>query len=135
MWNDFVWQYVPAQIVGSDVKEALIIGDRVGIYSRLQEAMGYARSPGSTRTGLGSAFFDLGFLGFLYFWLIGVVAGSTYRRALGGDIISQALYIAICPLAMISYTHTHSFIFVTLPPILVVAWTIGVGRRLTFSPK
>lgn len=114
-WNDMVWQYVPAQIVGADVKMSLVIGERVSIYSNLADQFGYYRSPGTTRTGIGSAFLDLGIIGVGYFWLIGYCCGRVFRQAAQGDTISQVFYIALIPTVLISITHSHTHFFTQFP--------------------
>ncbi|WP_301750321.1 hypothetical protein [uncultured Erythrobacter sp.] len=123
LWNDMVWQYVPAQLVGSSFKQSLIIGDRVSIYGDLVNYFGYSRSSGTTRTGIGSAFLDFGFVGALYFFIIGVICGRVFARAITGDPIAQSFYIALVTPVLISFTHSHSYFFALFP----LLWTAQRG--------
>lgn len=132
LWNDLVWQYVPAQLVGASVKASLLLGERVSIYDDLSSYLNYFRSPGSTRTGIGSAFLDWGPMGFVYFFFIGWICGRVFSRAATGDLIAQALYIAMVGTVLISFTHSHTYFFTVLPLLLTVAIGLRITQRFVF---
>lgn len=132
LWNDLVWQYVPAQLVGASVKDALLVGERVSIYSDLLSYFNYSRSPGSTRTGIGSAFLDLGPMGFVYFFVIGWICGRVFSQAATGDLIAQAFYIALLAPVLISFTHSHTYFFTVLPLLITVAIGLRITQRFVF---
>ena len=132
LWNDLVWQYVPAQLVGASTKASWIIGERVSIYGDLNSYFNYFRSPGSTRTGIGSAFLDFGPMGFIYFFVIGWISGRVFSRAASGDLIAQTFYIALLTPVLISFTHSHTYFFTILPLLLTVAIGLRITQRFVF---
>jgi hypothetical protein len=114
-WNDFVFQWVPAQFVGAEIKNGLMVGKRGGAYAGIEHLYGFEYKKGTTSTGFGSAFEDFGYFGAMYFYVIAMVVGKIYRRARSGDPWMQALFLAITTNALTSVTHGHPLFFASFP--------------------
>jgi hypothetical protein len=106
-WNMLVFTYVPAQIVGTDLKNALYLplGDPA-----LEEYQ-YRPPMGSTVTGLSDAFGSFWYFGCLKFLLIAVVMQKLWLAARSGSITAQLLYMLLPVQAMQAVTHfTNNFL-------------------------
>ncbi len=125
-WDGLVQQWVPGQILGAEFKHKLMVGTHE-IFDRVEETNGYQYQIGTTSTGLGSAYYDFGLFGAVYFAAFGYVAGFFYSRGVRGDPWSQALYMASAVLILISFTHSHDLFIAILPlSLLAVAMLRGV---------
>jgi hypothetical protein len=105
-WNELVWRFVPAQLVGGEVKEALTIR----LYDESLEydlwRIGYVMPTGTTVTGIGDAFLQFGYLGSLFFLILGVGVRSLWVASLRPDsAFAQLLYICTMTSAMRAVTH------------------------------
>jgi len=98
-WNTLVFNYVPAQLVGADLKERLTFS-LDGQVSR-----DYAPAIGSTETGLSDAFASFAYFGALKFFLIGFAMRRIYDAAMAGSTIWQIAYPLLLAPAMLSITH------------------------------
>ena len=68
-WSDIVFQYVPGQVVGYDIKQVLQI-DLGGSQADLLNFFGTTFPTGSTKTGIGDSYAEFGYFGCLVFGLI-----------------------------------------------------------------
>lgn len=127
LWNGIVHQWVPAQFLGADFKNSLMMG-YAKLLPNLVGYKGYRFRIGTNPTGIGSAFQDFGYFGALYFMLVSLLLSLLYKAAVRGDIWSQAFYLAFVPMLMISITQDHSFLVVSIPLYLGV-WI--VFRRIS----
>lgn len=113
-WNKLVFNYVPAQIVGREVKDSLML-DYLGDKSPKQlvrELYGHRFMTGSTWTGYADAFGSFGWFGFIKFLAIGGIMGTLYRYGMYGGILGQLLYVYTLGTAMHAITHgTHQILF------------------------
>ena len=98
-WNTLVFAYVPAQIVGSRIKESLFI-PTPSLYS-----MNYEPAPGTTPTGMMDAFASFSYLGCLKFALVAALLGAIYSCAMNGNTMMQLLYMLSVMPAMLVVTH------------------------------
>ncbi|WP_198161435.1 hypothetical protein [Picosynechococcus sp. PCC 8807] len=102
-WNSIVFQYVPGQLVGYDVKEFLYIN--LTNFS-LTDLFGYDTPTGTTLTGVGDSFREFSYFGCFIFALIAYwfknlwVAAVSFR-----SIYSQILYIGLVSPALVGLTH------------------------------
>jgi hypothetical protein len=118
-WNRFVFQFVPAQIVGSDLKTGLMF--ETNLRNRLFYDMDHDVSSGSTYTGIGTAFLEFGFFGLIFFFASAYVLGRWYRRGCLGDPWAQILYPAGIVAALHGVTHHASYFFVSMIfPVLIL---------------
>ena len=111
-WNGLVGNYVPAQIVGREFKQALMI-QLVNVQSIAREKYGYKFGIGGTVTGYCDAFGSFGWLGFIKFFIIGYIMGVLYRQAMLGSFFGQLLYIYLLGTAMQAITHVTQTILVS----------------------
>ncbi|HYF37918.1 MAG TPA: hypothetical protein VD994_21630, partial [Prosthecobacter sp.] len=105
-WNQMVFRYIPAQFVGLERKNALLIGTTVQQMLAGRTTAGYEFNTGSTVTGMGDAFQHFGWFGCLFFALMAVFFRSVWLASLQPHgIFAQLLYILICTSAMRALTH------------------------------
>ena len=131
-WNALIKLYVPAQLLGSEFKNSLYVGDGQNIFDRLSDIYGYAYGVGTTSTGFGSTFCDFGYLGALYFFAMSCLMKGVFVRALGGSLWHQAMYTTFLPQVMLSLTHNHGLFFATIPffwSIILAVRLLSRGRR------
>jgi hypothetical protein len=103
-WNLFVFNYVPAQLVGADAKESLYLAlpEAAGIAER---KYGFTPSNGTTVTGMVDCYSSFWYLGCLKFFVIAYVMQRLYRHALHGGVVAQAVYLFMMTNALHAITH------------------------------
>lgn len=132
-WDYMVFRFVPAQIVGREFKDGLMISaDSQNIYKR-KLATSYELPVGSTITGMGCAFEQFGWFGCLFFAVQGMIMRSIWITTLQRHaIFGQLLYILIASSAMRSVTHqTVDFlpgVFYYLVFIVGAMWYAGLPK-------
>jgi hypothetical protein len=123
-WNTLVFNYVPAQLVGHDFKEFLIIDIGDSAFSHF----GYTSNVGTTETGMSDAFGSFWYFGSLKFFLIGYLLSITYRSAMAGNVTAQICYMIVIPYSLHAITHHTQWFFspwvhmaIFLLPVLLLA--------------
>lgn len=102
-WNNLIFRFVPAQIVGREIKEALQI--KLSNYN-LQTQYNYSIPSGSTTTGIGDAFVQFDYLGCIFFLILASAFKHLWVAAVyKNNIASQVFYISLIGPAMLSVTH------------------------------
>lgn len=96
-WNVLVFNFVPAQLVGPAIKQALIIPEAL--------PPDYEPSIGSTETGMADAFASFWWLGALKFMLTAYVLARVHRTAMEGWVPAQIVYILGITPGMHAVTH------------------------------
>ncbi len=96
-WNVLVFNFVPAQLVGHGIKQALIIPESL--------PQDYSPSIGSTETGMADAFASFWWLGALKFLLTAYVLARVHRTAADGWAPAQIVYILGITPGMHAVTH------------------------------
>lgn len=106
-WNAVVFRFVPAQFVGKDFKNRLMIGGVQRDFSSFVESvLGGGFPVGTTPTGLGDSFNQFGYLGCLFFAGLGYLFKTLWAAAnRSGAAIAQILYIQSVTSAMRAVTH------------------------------
>jgi hypothetical protein len=112
-WNALVFNYVPAQLVGREIKDALMLPLFRGYYKLAEQRYGHRYRTGTTSTGYLDAFLSFGWLGFIKFGLIGYLMGILYRHAMAGSFLSQLLYVYLLSAGMHALTHGTNAILVS----------------------
>lgn len=102
-WNRFIFQFIPAQVVGDGLKASLMVN--TALRERLLYEMNHNIVNGSTYTGIGTAYLEFGLLGAIYFFVWAYILGRFWVHATKGDIWSQGLYISCLVPALITLTH------------------------------
>ena len=108
-WDTIFSQFIPGQILGYGFKSSLQFNlggvDLYGLY-------GYSFPTGTTWTGIGDSFIEFGYLGFLFFALMGYFfkhlwVSAYYQKSLFATLV----YIGLISPAMLCVTHaTRGFI-------------------------
>ena len=106
-WNMLVFNFVPAQVVGTEMKDAL------GIPVAPQYGRSYSPPTGSTETGMADAFASFWHLGAIKFFLIAYMLGRLYRTAMAGSTAAQAIYMLSLAPALLAITHHTQWILST----------------------
>lgn len=101
-WNAMVFAYVPAQLVGSGIKESLFIA----LPQPALEEFFYQPAIGSTWTGLSDAFQSFWYFGCLKFFVIAYVMQKFWLAARGGNLTAQLAYMLIPVYALETITHS-----------------------------
>jgi len=118
-WNGLVANYVPAQIIGRELKQSFMF-PLLNIASEAKQRYGHSFVVGSTVTGFCDAFGSFGWFGFVKFIAIGWIMGVLYRHAMHGAFLAQLLYLYSLGTAMQAITHaTH--------PILCSIWVYFIA--------
>ena len=104
-WNIFVFNYVPAQLVGRSLKQSLMI-DCVSAAEAGRKIFDFNGAGGATQTGYTDAFFSFGYFGFIKFWILGWIMGVLYRHAMMGFFLPQLMYAFSLRAGMESITHS-----------------------------
>lgn len=122
-WDELVWRFVPAQIVGRDIKNFLMIAKDEGFENILGNS-GYAIPGGSTITAMGDAFMQFGFFGCLVFLFPAKLFRTLWDASQSPNgVFSELMYIGIMTSAMRAVTHqTVDFL-----PGLVYQWLFMGG--------
>lgn len=103
-WDSIVFQFVPGQIVGFDVKKSLQFN--LGTVGYLQTLYGYSIPNGSTPTGIGDSFMEFGYFGCVIYALIGFLFKNLWISTIyRGSVVSSILYIGLISPAMLGITH------------------------------
>ncbi|MGE0665700.1 MAG: hypothetical protein AB7O49_03985 [Sphingomonadales bacterium] len=136
-WNAMVFQFVPAQIFGPEVKFGMMIGDRGTAASGVESLLGHHYRTGTTSTGIGSAFMELSYFGCLIFALIGYVMGRLYRAASAGGVWPQIMYLVLLPVTLLAMTHGHEAFFTNIPLFAVITYVCSRLSRydIAFSRR
>ena len=123
-WDQLVFRFVPAQLLGKKFKASLMFE---GTDDRIRDevaTLGYEISSGSTLTGMADSFRQFSWFGCLFFALLGVVFKSLFRATQQPNaIFAQLFYIQIGTSAMRAVTHqTVDF----LPGLMYYAIFLGL---------
>lgn len=134
IWNAFVHQYIPGQLIGGNLKAALAIN----LEDPASAEFGHTPWTGTTYTGLADSFRSFWFFGAIKFFLIGYITSRWYRAATTGNFGAQLAVMLSMTAALHAITHTtHHFflIFIQLAaftlPVLIYA---RINRRVHHSP-
>jgi hypothetical protein len=135
-WNVVVFNYIPAQIVGREIKESFIINVKDPY-----KYVDHMPMVGSTDTGMSDAFGSFWYLGAIKFFIIALVMKHYYKSAMRGNIPAQLFYMLLLTPSLLTITHhtqtivsywIHMMIF--LVPFLIWARkTVNRGVR-SFHP-
>jgi hypothetical protein len=106
-WNDLVFSYVPAQLVGTEFKEALYFPQSSPAYDEFF----YTPMTGTTVLGLSDAYASFWYFGCLEFFGIAYCMQKLWWAARGGSFLAQLLYMLMPMSALETITHgTDSFL-------------------------
>lgn len=128
-WNKLVFNFVPAQVFGSEFKNSLY----VPIRDSALLLFGYQGMGGSTNTGMTDSFRSFWYFGAIKLLIIAFILNKLYVSAMTGNGVGQILYALMIVNALHAITHhTHWFVspWIHLAIFLLPAlWFAKVGRR------
>lgn len=132
-WNNFVFNYVPAQLVGKELKQSLMLDlnpDDISVFSLAQLRYRHKFLLGTTVTGFKDAFASFAWFGWIKFLIIGLMMGTLYRHAMHGAFLGQMLYVYFLAQAMQCVSHGTN-------DILVRVWVyfFALGLPVLFFAK
>ena len=114
-WNRFVFNYVPAQLLGAGFKQSLYLTwGRSGGMS-IEYDYGHKVKLGVTSTGMTDAFGSFGYAGCFKFFLIAWIMAHIYGAARRGDFMAQLMYLMVVVDAMHAVTHNTHWFFGSWP--------------------
>jgi hypothetical protein len=106
-WNAIVFSYVPAQLVGRDLKESLYLP----LADPALDEYLYSPPLGSTSTGFSDSFHSFWYFGCLEFFIVAFIMQRLWWVARGGNLMAQLLYMLFPVQALQVITHdTHHFV-------------------------
>lgn len=118
-WDDVVFRSVPAQLVGADVKAALMFEkDQQSAYDGILNAYNYKRIGGTTSTGFGIAYTEFWYFGCLLFGLYAWCAGRWWTFGSKGDPWAQLMYAVTLGSGLINFTHNVYWVWLNMPLLL-----------------
>ena len=105
-WNNLVFRFVPAQLIGRERKQALMIGDESDKLQSKELLNGYVISTGTTPTGIGDSFMEFGWFGCLFYAFLAIAFRTAWVVAFKHNgLFAQLLYLLVCTSGMRSVTH------------------------------
>lgn len=128
LWNRLVKLYVPAQVVGIEFKDALIVGGALATTALSQ--FDYLSSRGSTWTGFADGYASFGYFGVLVFFLNASICKRFFVLGLRGSLVSQTRYLFFSVFAIQSISHSAYALLVVLPLGLLLTAPIGRAARI-----
>lgn len=126
LWNHLIHSYVPGQLVGYELKNALTFP----LANVAVEEMGHRFRTGTTLTGMAESFRSFWYFGILVFFLIGIIMSRWFKSAMRGNIAAQIMIIMITPKSLIAITHgTNAFLSE------FIALAVFLGPALFFARR
>lgn len=129
LWNGFVTTYVPAQVVGSDLKNDLIIDFK----NSSTREFGYSSNFGTTLTGFTDSFDSFWYLGAIKFFLIGYIMNRWWRAAIAGNFVAQIVLVLCVNSSLHAITHTTHHFFLIFVEIAVFLLPLIVYSRVKWQ--
>lgn len=111
-WNALVWAFVPAQLLGTQFKQSLLVENDV--------VLSYSPSAGSTETGMSDAFASFWYLGAFKFFFIAYLLGRLYATARQGWVLPQILYMLGITSAMLTVSHHTQWLVTTYVQMIIL---------------
>lgn len=104
LWNWMVMTYVPRQLVGSEAKQSLLVGENV--WDVVREINGYSPPMGTCATGIAEAFYGFWYYGAFLFYILGYIMRRLWEGSMRGGVIYQVLYFNFIAMAINVYNGT-----------------------------
>jgi hypothetical protein len=118
-WNRLVFNFVPKQLVGSEFKQSLMIGN-----ANIKEMTDYEISEATTLTGVTDSFVSFGYFGFIKFIIVAFCMGYWLRLANAGSRWYQTLYILMFVYALHTITHNTNWFLSPLVMVLLCCYPV-----------
>jgi hypothetical protein len=105
-WNALIFNYVPAQIVGTRFKASLMLAIEDAAY----QEYGFTPPTGATQLGMSHAFQAFWYFGAIEFLVVSFVMARLWRTAQNA-VLFQLWYACILADSLHSITHQVDFFF------------------------
>lgn len=130
-WNHLVFRFVPAQLVGMEIKQSLMFVTDALSTGGTKTGIQFWR--GTTMTGMGDAFLQFGWLGCLFFAFMGVLFKGMWQASLFPNaVFARLMYVMSFTSGMRAVTHwTADF----LPGLLYFAIFLGIAGAYAAVPQ
>jgi hypothetical protein len=102
-WNRIIFTFVPAQLVGSKLKEALQ-------FDTPKPSRDYNPLTGTTETGLVDAYASFWYFGALKFLLLAWIMRRIWETAMSGEMLGQLVYMLSIVPAMHAISHQTDWV-------------------------
>ncbi len=113
-WNRLVFNFVPAQLVGADVKQRFMLPEP-------EMARDYNPVVGTTETGMADAFQSFWYLGALKFLLLAYIVRRIWVTANGGEFAAQFTYVLSIIPSMHAVSHQTDWVLMVWVHMLMFA--------------
>ncbi|MEN5299957.1 hypothetical protein ABE530_16640 [Brucella sp. TWI559] len=130
-WNRVIFTFVPAQLVGAKLKEALQ-------FDTPKPSRDYNPLTGTTETGLVDAFASFWYFGAFKFLLLAWVMRRLWETAMAGEMLGQLIYMLSIVPAMHAISHQTDWVIpvwihmaIFLIPVL---WLCRIHNRSVSLP-
>lgn len=130
-WNRVIFTFVPAQLVGSKLKEALQ-------FDTPKPSRDYNPLTGTTETGLVDAFASFWYFGAFKFLLLAWIMRRLWETAMAGEMLGQLIYMLSIVPAMHAISHQTDWVIpvwihmaIFLIPVL---WICRIRNRSVSLP-
>ena len=145
-WDQMVFRFVPAQLVGTWAKQAMMFhtAEERAAEDEMNQRFVFQIDPGSTLTGMGDVFRQFGYFGCLFFAVMGIGFRNLYAASLKPNAaFAQIFYICIATSAMRAVTHqtvdflpgvTYNLIFLGLLMLIARKKAAPARRRGSLKP-
>ncbi|CAD7044334.1 hypothetical protein REJC140_03807 [Pseudorhizobium endolithicum] len=119
-WNSLIFSYVPAQVVGADFKQSMMLDEPPG-------SRDYSPVLGTTETGMADAFQSFWYFGAFKFFLLAYVMRGVWITANRGEFAAQFVYsLSIVP-AMHAISHQTDWVLMVWVHMLIFAAPVLTG--------
>jgi len=131
-WNHLVFRFIPAQLVGKELKQALTF-TTWDLAANEGTETGIRFPRGSTMTGMGDSYLQFGYLGCLFFAFMGVLFKGMWQASLFPDaLFARLMYVMSFTSGMRAVTHwTLDF----LPGLVYFAIFLGIAGMYAAVPQ
>lgn len=130
-WNRVIFTFVPAQLVGSKLKEALQ-------FDTPKPSRDYNPLTGTTETGLVDAFASFWYFGAFKFLLLAWIMRRLWETAMAGEMLGQLIYMLSIVPAMHAISHQTDWVipvWIHMAILLIpVLWICRIRNRSVSLP-
>lgn len=137
LWNQTVHHYVPAFLLGREVKDSLMI-DSTSASEENYRLDAFERE-GATRTGFSDTFKSYSVLGVFVFMIMGIFMGWLYGMAVYGRMWAQFYYVLLLNDGLMAFTESTDRFFATMPFVFATTiffvWPRKEGARRTLFAR
>lgn len=108
-WDTLAWNYIPAQLVGKEMKDSFMIG----IEDQFDRYYFFNKPTGTTETGFTDAYASFWYFGAFKFFIIAYLMSRLYGAAMAGHTAPQLFYMLLIVSAMHTISHYTQWVLST----------------------